>query len=168
MSVSYNKLGITAEVQGKLSDAEKWYRKCLAINAALAEEVQTFKSYDDLAVSCYRIGKLTANQAMLEQALGIWEKLVEFFPENPKYRRFADIVKKVLQALFPIRTKRNFSACKTDRAVPAVPFPDTNPPKKIFFVRISFSEGAADGYRSRGKIHSVFPVRAQSDTMKIL
>ena len=101
LSVSYNKLGITAEVQGKLSDAEKWYRKCLAINAALAEEVQTFKSYDDLAVSCYRIGKLTANQAMLEQALGIWEKLAEFFPENPKYRRFADIVKKVLQALFP-------------------------------------------------------------------
>ena len=101
LSVSYNKLGITAEVQGKLSDAEKWYRKCLAINAALAEEVQTFKSYDDLAVSCYRIGKLTANKAMLEQALGIWEKLAEFFPENPKYRRFADIVKKVLQALFP-------------------------------------------------------------------
>ena len=101
LSVSYNKLGITAEVQGKLSDAEKWYRKCLAINAALAEEVQTFKSYDDLAVSCYRIGKLTANQAMLEQALVIWEKLAEFFPENPKYRRFADIVKKVLQALFP-------------------------------------------------------------------
>ena len=149
LSVSYNKLGITAEVQGKLSDAEKWYRKCLAINAALAEEVQTFKSYDDLAVSCYRIGKLTANQAMLEQALVIWEKLAEFFPD-------------------PIRTKRNFSACKTGRAVPAVPFPDTNPPKKIFFVRISFSEGAADGYRSRGKIHSVFPVRAQSDTMKIL
>ncbi len=101
LSVSYNKLGITAEVQGKLSDAEKWYRKCLAINATLAEKVQTFKSYDDLAVSCYRIGKLTANQAMLEQALVIWEKLAEFFPENPKYRRFADIVKKVLQALFP-------------------------------------------------------------------
>ena len=100
-SVSYNKLGDIAKAHGKLNEAEEWYRKSLALREGLTKEVQTNKSYDDLAVSCYRIGKLTANQAMLEQALVIWEKLAEFFPENPKYRRFADIVKKVLQALFP-------------------------------------------------------------------
>ncbi|MBQ4261715.1 MAG: hypothetical protein II709_07520 [Ruminococcus sp.] len=41
------------------------------------------------------------NKPVLEQALGIWEHLAELYPENPRYRECADIVKETIQALFP-------------------------------------------------------------------
>lgn len=41
------------------------------------------------------------NKPVLEQALGIWEHLAELYPENPRYRECAEIVKKAIQALFP-------------------------------------------------------------------
>ena len=99
--ISYHNMGVVTEAQGKLSDAEGWLRKALALRKKLSDETHSILCTDDLAACCSNLGYLTKDKAMLEQALGIWEHLAELYPENPRYREFADIVKKVLQALFP-------------------------------------------------------------------
>ena len=101
LSVSYSSLSDVAEAQGRLSDAEGWLRKALALRKKLSDETHSILCTDDLAACCSNLGYLTKDKAMLEQALGIWEHLAELYPENPRYRECAEIVKKVLQALFP-------------------------------------------------------------------
>ena len=101
LSVSYSSLSDVAEAQGRLSDAEGWLRKALALRKKLSDETHSILCTDDLAACCSNLGYLTKDKAMLEQALGIWEHLAELYPENPRYRECAEIVKKAIQALFP-------------------------------------------------------------------
>ena len=101
LSISCVRLGNISKELGKLHEAEEWYRKGLAISKTLAEEIKTVESYDDLAVSYYKIGCLIEDKSMLEQALSIWEQLAAQCPDNPRYRRCADIAKKDIQRLFP-------------------------------------------------------------------
>ena len=101
LSVSYDILGDIAKAQGRLSDAEGWLRKALALRKKLSDETHSILCTDDLAACCSNLGYLTKDKAMLEQALGIWEHLAELYPENPRYRECAEIVKKAIQVLFP-------------------------------------------------------------------
>ena len=101
LSVSYSSLSDVAEAQGRLRDAEGWLRKALALRKKLSDETHSILCTDDLAACCSNLGYLTKDKAMLEQALGIWEHLAELYPENPRYRECADIVKETIQALFP-------------------------------------------------------------------
>ena len=101
LSVSYSSLSDVAEAQGRLSDAEGWLRKALALRKKLSDETHSILCTDDLAACCSNLGYLTKDKAMLEQALGIWEHLAELYPENPRYRECAEIVKKAIQVLFP-------------------------------------------------------------------
>ncbi len=68
MSINYNKLGEIAQACGKLSEAEEWFRKSLAIDESLAEETNTVESRRDLSVSYEKIGNIANARGKLSEA----------------------------------------------------------------------------------------------------
>ena len=77
-SVSYNKLGDIAKAQGKLSDAEEWYRKGLAIAEELEKETGTVEeARRDLSISYNNLGNLAKAQGKLSDAEEWYRKRLE-------------------------------------------------------------------------------------------
>ena len=83
-SISYESLGYIAEDQGKLGEAEEWYRKGLAIRESLAEETNTVEFRRDLSLSFERLGVIAQARSKQNEAeewyrkgLAICESLAE-------------------------------------------------------------------------------------------
>ena len=83
-SASYNNLGNIAQARGKLSEAEEWYRKSLAVRVSLAEETNTIQTRRDLSVSYNKLGDIAEASGKLSEAeewyrkgLAIRESLAE-------------------------------------------------------------------------------------------
>ena len=78
----------------------EYYEKALEISLKLAEETKTVKSYDDLAVSYYKLGSIddspSRGRAYFLKALEIWEALAKSHPDVSTYKNRRDIVKERL------------------------------------------------------------------------
>ena len=82
-SVSYNKLGDIAKAQGKLSDAEEWYRKGLAIAEELEKETGTVEeARRDLSISYNNLGNLAKAQGKLRDAEEWYRKSLAIAENN--------------------------------------------------------------------------------------
>ena len=78
--------GDIREAQGRLHEAKSFYFKCMDLRKGMAEETDTAESYDYLAASYYKLGTLTGDRQMLEQALAIWTRFSELYPDIPLFR----------------------------------------------------------------------------------
>ena len=97
ISVIYNKVAGLREKQGDLAGAEELYTKSLAIREQLTEERGTIQDYDDLAVSCYRLAKLSAvplerRRALAKRGMDIGEQLYEK-THLPRHKQIFDLCK---------------------------------------------------------------------------
>lgn len=93
-------MGNIARVQGQLADARDYYEQSLKLSQAIAEETGTVGSYDDYAVSLYKIAWVyeapEKKQACLQKAYEIWKDLAEAYPDVPSFAQRRDIVKEYL------------------------------------------------------------------------
>ena len=95
-SVSCNRIGNICKAEGDLSGAKVYYEKGLEISVALADKTGTAESYDDLALSYYKLAFLdaTAKKEYLKKAVEIYEMLVRSCPNVARYRQNLDIIKR--------------------------------------------------------------------------
>ena len=100
LSVGYIRLGNVAQDTGDIPKAKAYYEQGLIITKAIAKETGTIQSYDDLAYGYSMLGFLLKSRAVFEKALNIWTQLAEKIPDNPSFRRRADMVSRAIQAFF--------------------------------------------------------------------
>ena len=82
LSVSYNNLGDICKAEDDLNGAKAWYEKSLEISRALADEIRTQDSLEDLSRCYYRMGTLSIlpeaeRRAYLEQLVEISKGLYQ-------------------------------------------------------------------------------------------
>ena len=94
------KLGDNAISLQEYIEAGIWYKKSLYIAKKISEGSITIESYDDLALSNYKLGFYLSDRNMLEQALSIWQQLAKISPNNPTYLQRVHDVEQSIQLLF--------------------------------------------------------------------
>ena len=105
--VCYVRLGDIAKYRRKLDEAEQWYRKGLILSKELTEVAKSAKSYDDLSIFYYKLGKLSYRNEhktnavdYLKHAIEILEMLVKA-SDNPRYSNNLEIMKNYLNTINP-------------------------------------------------------------------
>ena len=75
MAITYHQLGITAEDQGRLEEAEDWYRQALTIEEELGDRRGMATTYRQLGITAEDRGRLEEAEDWYRQALTIKEDL---------------------------------------------------------------------------------------------
>jgi tetratricopeptide (TPR) repeat protein len=75
IAVALHGLGNTAHLQGRVEEAQEWYRKSLAIKQELASRSGVAGSYHQLAMDAMHEGRIAEAEQLHRQALAIREEL---------------------------------------------------------------------------------------------
>jgi tetratricopeptide (TPR) repeat protein len=75
MARSYHQLGTTAQVRGRLDQADDWYRQALAIEEELGDRPATAGTYHQLGTTAYLRGRLDHAEDWYRQSLTIEQEL---------------------------------------------------------------------------------------------
>ena len=75
MATTYHQLGMTAQVRGRLDEAEGWYRKSLAINEELGDRPGMAGTYHQLGMIAQARGRLDEAEDWYRKSLAISEEL---------------------------------------------------------------------------------------------
>ncbi len=75
MARSYHQLGIVDQLRGRLEEAESWYKRALAIEEALGDQLGMVASYGQLGILAQDRGRLEEAEGWLKRALAISEFL---------------------------------------------------------------------------------------------
>ena len=78
-----------------MSEAKLYYGKSLEIREALAQETSTVSSYEDLAISYYKIGCL-GDRNMMQSAYDTFKILADQCPQMERFSRYRDTIKQYL------------------------------------------------------------------------
>ena len=78
-ALTNNRLGNTAEKQGKFEKAAEYFEKAFAIDRKIKEETRTIESYTDLAVSCANMADIYSKKGDLEKARELRFEAVELY-----------------------------------------------------------------------------------------
>ena len=95
LSVGYRNVGNIYLKSDQLNIAKIYYRKSLNISKKLAIETGTAQDYSHLAMNYYTISYVSPQKRTeyLNQALDIWTRLTEQYPDVSHYASFRDTVK---------------------------------------------------------------------------
>ena len=99
LAISYERMGNVAFAVGDESSASAWCKKALEIRDRVAEITHTPLSYDDLAVSYYKVGVLNWDINYLTDALSIWRILAESCPDILRYQENIKAVETIIEQI---------------------------------------------------------------------
>ena len=99
LSISYERIGDIYKAQGNIPQALEYYKKSLDIAEQLVKETDRVQSYDDLAVSFYKMAIVTngdEQQRYFRLAYDIYCRLADACPDVQRYAKNRDSIKQCL------------------------------------------------------------------------